>query len=270
MTIRKHSLIARNARLSRRIDVPNFEIRSGECVVLCGPNGSGKSSMLRLLAGLEPRAEGDILLDGSPLLSRNRREIASLVAWLPQRPYLGEVVTCEAIVAAARFRFMESPALSRKEARRILERQEIAHLADRPAQEVSGGELQRVLIASLIAQDAPFMLVDEPANHLDPRHQVEAYQELGRLWQKEGKAVIVVTHDVRLANLLGPPREVRTIGVQNGRLLPEIALSDPGLGTVLSELYGVPFVERNRPGGLSVDLDPFVATSFSKNRKDVS
>src|SRR5690606_5974712 len=229
-----------------------------ECVVLCGPNGSGKSSLLRLLAGLEPRAEGSLLLDGVPLLSKNRREIASFVAWLPQRPYLGEIVTCEAIVAAARFRFMESPAYSREMARRILERQGIVHLSERPAQEVSGGELQRVLIASLIAQDAPFLLVDEPANHLDPRHQVEAYRELGRLWQEEGRAVLVVTHDVRLASLLGPPEQVRTIGVREGQLLPEIALSDPHLGTVLSDLYNVHFIQRDLPGGLSVDLSRFI------------
>src|SRR5690606_1788732 len=98
----------------------------------------------------------------------------------------------------------------------------------------------------------------------------EAYQELGRLWREEGRAVIVVTHDVRLASLLGPAEQVRVIGVKGGKLLPEIELSDPHLGAVLSDLYGVHFIERRLPGGLSVDLSRFPPSWLRSDTEELS
>lgn len=250
-------LIVRDAALPGRINVPEFIVEQGQCIVLCGPNGSGKSSLLRLLAGLERLPAGTIQLGDLDLCSQSRRVVASHIAWLPQRPYLGEVISCESIVAAARFRFLEAPDRALHEARRILGDQGIAHLAERPAQQVSGGELQRVLVASLIAQDVPFLLVDEPANHLDPRHQVSTYQKLGALWRNEGRTIVVVTHDVRLARLLGPPEKIRVIGVKDGEILPETDLASPDLREMLSALYGVDFVDPDLPGGLSVDLEAY-------------
>lgn len=248
------TVVVNNASIEGRIQVTRLEVRSGECLVLCGPNGAGKSTLLRLLAGLEPSARGEVLLDGAPLSKKSRREIASWFAWLPQRPHLAEVVTCEAVVAAARYRFLEGPMEALKGARAVLEQQGLSHLAERATHQISGGELQRVLISALIAQDAPFLLIDEPANHLDPRHQVEAYRALGKLWRSEGRGVLLVTHDVRLVPLLGPSDQIRVIGIKAGQLLPESRLDDPKLRKLLGDLYGVPFVEPQEPGGLSVDL----------------
>lgn len=247
-------LVVRDARLTGRIEVDHLSIEKGQCLVLCGPNGSGKSSLLRLLAGLEPEATGSVHLSGMNLKLAQRRAIAAEIGWLPQRPHLGEFITCESIVVAARFRFQESPARSLTEAHRILSAQGILHLAKRPASQVSGGELQRVLIASLVAQDTPFLLVDEPANHLDPLHQIRTYQRLGQLWREEGRTIVLVTHDVRLVRLLGPAEEIRIFGVKEGRLLPETSLADPRLGPLLSELYGVTYIDPDLPGGLSVNL----------------
>lgn len=249
------TLVVRGARLSGRIEFEELSISQGECLVLCGPNGSGKSSLLRLLAGLERGAAGSLRLGDIDLLTAPRRAIAAEIAWLPQRPYLAEFITCESIVAAARFRFQEGPERALAKAHGILESQGIAHLAARPASQVSGGELQRVLIASLIAQDAPFLLVDEPANHLDPRHQVSTYKRLGQLWRDEGRTIVLVTHDVRLVRLLGPPEKIRIFGVKQGRLLAETTLADSRLAGMLSDLYGVTYIDPALPGGLSVDLE---------------
>lgn len=247
-------LIVRDARLPGRIEVAHLSIDQGQCLVLCGPNGSGKSSLLRLLSGLEPEATGSLQLGEIDLLTAPRRTIAAQIGWLPQRPYLGEFITCESIVTAARFRFQESPSRALAEAHRILASQGILHLGPRPASQVSGGELQRVLIASLVAQDTPFLLVDEPANHLDPRHQVSTYKRLGQLWREEGRTIVLVTHDVRLVRLLGPAEEIRIFGVKSGRLLAETSLADGALSQMLSELYGVTYIDPDLPGGLSVNL----------------
>jgi ABC-type cobalamin/Fe3+-siderophores transport system ATPase subunit len=100
------------------------------------------------------------------------------------------------------------------------------------------------------------MLVDEPANHLDPFHQVSSYERLGRLWQQSGRTVIVVTHDVRLAQVLGPADKVRVIGIRSGGLVSETHLGAPELPRLLGDLYGVDFVPPGEPGGLAVRLNP--------------
>lgn len=246
-------LFAKDIRLGRRIAADEFSLKQGECVVLCGPNGSGKSSLLRLLAGLEKPDTGQISLDGRSLQKLSRVAIASQVAWLPQRPQLIEPIACEAVVAAARYRFTESPQIALEKAMGVLESQGIGHLIGRLAQQVSGGELQRVLIAALVAQDVPFLLVDEPANHLDPAHQLSTYRRLGELWQA-GKGVIIVSHDVRLAQLLGPPDQIRIICTSQGRLTHETTLNSPDLANTLSALYGVGFVPLSESQGLTVKL----------------
>ncbi len=246
-------LSAQNVRLGQRIEASDFSLAQGECVVLCGPNGSGKSSLLRLLAGLEKPDAGQITIDGRSLHQMSRVAIASQIAWLPQRPQLIEPIPCEAVVAAARYRFTESSQVALEKAMEVLESQSIGHLIGRLAQQVSGGELQRVLIAALVAQDVPFLLVDEPANHLDPAHQVSTYKRLGELWQS-GKGVIIVSHDVRLAQLLGPADQIRIICTSEGQLTHETRLNAPDLASTLSTLYGVDFVPQGEAQGLTVKL----------------
>lgn len=246
-------LTAKDIRLGQRIAAREFSLKQGECIVLCGPNGSGKSSLLRLLAGLEKPDAGEIMLDGRNLHEQSRVTIASQIAWLPQRPQLIEPISCEAVVAAARYRFSESPQIALEKAMGVLEAQGIGHLIGRLAQQVSGGELQRVLIAALVAQDVPFLLVDEPANHLDPAHQLSTYRRLGELWQA-GKGVIIVSHDVRLAQLLGPPDQIRIICTSQGELTQETRLDAADLASTLSILYGVSFVPLGGAQGLTVKL----------------
>src|SRR5690606_41958578 len=119
------------------------------------------------------------------------------------------------LLAHARCRFRESSARAHDAARRFLEDHEISHLSDQLTSRVSGGELQRVLFAALDALECPILLVDEPANHLDPQQQVATYQRLGRLWQQKNKTLVIVSHDLRLPCLLCPSASVRVLGIQN-------------------------------------------------------
>jgi iron complex transport system ATP-binding protein len=246
-------LVARDVSLGERIHAKEFSLSEGECVVLCGPNGSGKSSLLRLLAGLERADAGKVSIGEVDLSRMSRIAIASKIAWLPQRPQLIEAISCEAVVAAARYRFSESPQVALERAMDVLSSQGIGHLIGRLAQQISGGELQRVLVAALVAQDVPFLLVDEPANHLDPAHQLSTYRKLGELWQA-GKGVIIVSHDVRLAQLLGPADKVRIVCVNRGRIVHETRLDASDLSTTLGKLYGVDFVPQDQSQGLTVRL----------------
>lgn len=247
------SLIAQGIDLPGRIALDELRINKGSCTVVCGPNGSGKSSLLRVLAGVDPTQVGRILVDGKELAAMTSLERAACIAWLPQRSTIFSAWSVEALVAACRFRFFESPAVAEQKSVELLHEHGLKHLVGRLSSEISGGELQRVLFVSLVAQEAQFLLLDEPANHLDPKHQIYAYQTLGKLWHKR-HGVIIVSHDVRLAQLLGDPEQVQIVGIKDGRLNFQLPFSSQKLAPALHELYETPFVPRDLPGALAVDL----------------
>jgi len=236
-----------------RIALTELCITQGECLVICGPNGSGKSSLLRLLAGVDRPTAGQVKWQDKDLRSWSVSERARWIAWLPQRSTLSPAWTVEALVMSARYRFFEPEKVSREQAVTLLKQFGLKHLVGRLVQGLSGGELQRVLIVSLVAQQSEFLLLDEPANHLDPQHQIKTYQALSKLWQG-GQSVILVSHDVRLAKLLGDPARVRLLGIKQGRCVFDLKLDDAQLEQHLEQLYEVPLVARHLPGGLSLDL----------------
>src|SRR5205085_1144666 len=127
---------------------------------------------------------------------------------------------------------------SAREARAALERVGVGGVAERSLATLSGGERQRVALAGLLAQAAPILLVDEPANHLDPAQQIEVYRLLGELW-REGKSIVLVTHDINLLRHLADPERVQVAGIEGGKLAFRCPLSAPTLPEQLGALFGV-------------------------------
>lgn len=216
----------------------SLNLRPGELLALVGPNGAGKTSLLRVMLGLQAPTKGNVSLDGATLAELSPREKAARVAWLPQHSVSTEELSALEAVTAARFRFDEPHGVAAREARAALTRVGVASVAERALGTLSGGERQRVALAALLAQSAPILLVDEPANHLDPAQQIDVYRLLGELW-REGKSVVCVTHDVNLLRHLGAPERVRVAGVAQGRLRFELPLSAPRLPDELGALFGV-------------------------------
>lgn len=234
-----------------RLEPCDLSLAQGSCTVLVGPNGAGKSTLLRLVAGLLAPSSGSAALRGQPAFELTPRERAALVAWLPQLPEIDGHLTTDEAVSLARYRFPETASQRRDVARRLLEERGAGHLLGRELGTLSGGEVQRVLLTALRAQEAPLLLVDEPANHLDPKAQIETYEMLGELWQR-GAALCLVTHDIRLCEWLGPADDVLVVGVERGRIEWRLSLADPELAVALERIYGVPFVPRGMAGGLSL------------------
>jgi iron complex transport system ATP-binding protein len=222
---------------------------------LVGPNGAGKSTALELLSGLVRPSSGMATLSGRPAPQLHERERAGLVAWLPQRPNVDGLLTAAEVVAFARYRYAERPSESLRQAELLLESAGAKHLARARMDALSGGEVQRVLLAALRAQNAPLMLVDEPANHLDPLAQVQTYEALGQLWQAEQAALCLVTHDLRLCSLLGPPSRILVVAFAAGRIVWRFPLDSSELPRALGKLYGVPFASFGAPGGLGIAVD---------------
>jgi iron complex transport system ATP-binding protein len=212
-------------------------LKTGEFLALVGPNGAGKTTLLRTALALLRPTSGEIRVDSRPIASMPPRERAAELAWLPQQSLVPEPVSALETVLVARYRFGEPPAVARKEALSALERVGMQSFAERFVSELSGGERQRVAIAALLAQGARFLLVDEPANHLDPARQAETYALLGALLGG-GVGILCVTHDVNL--LVHAGGSPRIAGLADGSLRFDTMLGAEALPERLAELFGVP------------------------------
>lgn len=211
------------------LDELSFAVFSGEFFVVIGPNGSGKTTLLKALARLVSPWRGETTLFGKPLAAYGRRELARLVAVVPQQVSLDFPFTVAETVLMGR-----SPHLGLLEAEKAADYEQaeaamrftdVLHLASRRLDQLSGGERQRVIIARAICQQPRLLLLDEPTASLDPAHQVQIMDLLERLRAENGVTVVMASHDLNLAAIygttllllkdgtavqVGPPREVLT------------------------------------------------------------
>lgn len=193
------------------LDDVSLEMHPGEIVGLVGPNGAGKSSLLRVIGGTLAAARGTVLLEGVDLSRLSPALRARRVAVVPQSSHLPEAFTAGEVVLMGRTPYLPLFGGERPHdyevVRGALERTATDSLAERRMGELSGGELQRVLVARALAQitdgDAPeqeprVLLLDEATAHLDLRHQT-AIWGLVRGLARSGLIVVAALHDLNLA-----------------------------------------------------------------------
>ncbi len=181
----------------------DLHINRGEYIGIIGPNGSGKSTLLRLMAGLLKPRQGQTLLENKQLFKLMRKEIAQQISYVPQTilPLPGFFV--KGVVAMGRYPYSKGLLTTEPRADTLiaqaLSETGLAGFGDRQFNTLSGGEQQRVIIASALAQQTDLMLLDEPTSALDIRHQQGIYKLLKELSHKQNKTIVVVTHDINLA-----------------------------------------------------------------------
>jgi iron complex transport system ATP-binding protein len=214
----------------------SLRLEAGDFLALVGPNGAGKTTLMRAVLGLVATSGGRVLVGSEPTSTLTPRARARELAWLPQQALPAEPVPALEAVMAARYRFDETRMATRHAAEQALGRVGLAGRATSLLSELSGGERQRVAIASLLAQEARFLLLDEPANHLDPAQQGETYGLLGRL-RSEGIGILCITHDVNLLNHVRGA--TRVAGLSDGKLHFTLDFAAPELPDRLSALFGV-------------------------------
>jgi iron complex transport system ATP-binding protein len=175
---------------------------TGSWIALIGPNGAGKSTLLRAIAQLLPH-EGRIGFDGDPAQNLSRRRVAQLVAYVPQRPMLPDGMTVTEYVLLGRTPYISYLGRESRQDRQVvgtlLDRLELVPLADRPLDALSGGEVQRVVLARALAQDAPVLLLDEPTAALDVGHQQHVLELIDELRREHELTVLSAFHDLTLA-----------------------------------------------------------------------
>lgn len=184
------------------IDSLDLTIPSGSVTAIVGPNGCGKSTLLAGLARLQAPIKGAVLLNGKAINTMRSREVARLLALLPQDASAPDGLTVSELI---RFGRQPHQGLLRQWSEHdqaivqaALEVADLKELADRPLDSMSGGQRQRAWIAMAIAQDTPLLLLDEPTSALDLGHQIEVFELIQQL-ARVGKTVVMVVHDLSSA-----------------------------------------------------------------------
>jgi iron complex transport system ATP-binding protein len=210
--------------------------RPGEIVGVLGPNGAGKSTLLAVLSGILRPRSGGVRLAGRDVFALGHAERARGLSMVPQRTDAAFGPLVRSVVLMGRF--AHSPGIfgygpdDRAAAEEAMAEAGVAHLADRPVSELSGGEQKRVFIARALAQRAAVMLFDEAASGLDPARAVEIHDLLARKC-RQGAAVILTIHDLNLAALYCD----RMIFLKQGRVSAAGPTKDVFTKDVISRVY---------------------------------
>lgn len=234
----------------------SFTLNAGQFIAIVGPNGAGKSTLLRVLAGVIPY-RGALRFAGEELAKMNLAARARGIAYLPQNGGVYWPMRVRDIVALGRLPFGATlQRLSPSDTilvERAMEDCNVTEFAERSAPSLSGGELSRVLLARLIASDAPIILADEPAASLDPAHQIAVMQLLERK-AAEGKTVVAISHDIALAARYAE----RMIVMEDGRIAAAdtpTALLDSG---ILERIFRIRFHRIAVEGGTALTISPLI------------
>lgn len=224
----------------------DIDLNAGELLGIIGPNGAGKSSLLRCMSGLEQHYTGAVSIDSDEIRHIKAADLAKILAFLPQSRDLQWPLSVKYLVELGRIPHQGfNRHLSDEDRQAVIQAMqsaEVEHLADRPANHLSGGELARVMMARMLASQADILLADEPTAALDPYHQLHVMELFKAHTQRQGSAVVVL-HDLNLAQRFCD----RLVLMQYGKVVavgsPNQVLSDE----LLAKVYGIS-VSRNTDG----------------------
>lgn len=231
----------------------NLTISKGGFTGIIGPNGSGKTTLLKCLVKLAAPIAGEIRLAGQNQAVLSTREIARIVGVVPQKWEASVPFTVGEIVAMGRFPYLKRFSPESDEdyqlAAEAMNLTQTLHLKDCPVTELSGGELQRVIIAQALAQSPRILLLDEPTAALDIHHQLEILEVIMTLRETRALTVVAVMHDLNLASHYCD----HLVLLQNGSIFssgaPETVLTE----TNLEQVYGTK---------VRISTDPLTAKLF--------
>ncbi len=198
----------------------SLKVNTGERICLLGPNGCGKTTLLKAIAGII-ESSGEVLIDGKPFFNLPRKEIAKQIAVMEQLESIYFPYTVFQTVMLGRYAHIHGSAFSaptkqdKQQVNKALEAVDLTMLKDNMITALSGGQLQRVFLARIIAQNPKIILLDEPTNHLDLKNQIHTIDFLKKHSEKNNITIIGVFHDLNLAMRLSD----EMVFMKNGQLV---------------------------------------------------
>ncbi len=234
---------------TRVVDRLSVNIQSGEFIAIVGPNGAGKSTLLKLMAGLLSDFEGSLEFMGRPIADYKPGELARKVAFVPQETHVVFPFTVDEMILMGRMPYRQSVLFDTEAddefVRKAMVLTETEHLAGKMFAEISGGERQRVVLASALAQTPEVLLLDEPTVYLDMKHQLGFYQILARLNAQQRMTIVAVTHDINLA----ARHAGRMLAILDGAIAADGTPDQVLTADKLHEVFGITADIIDRPDG---------------------
>lgn len=178
----------------------SFSLDRGQVMCVLGVNGAGKSTLLKCLNRILTPQRGSVLVEGEDLLLMNQASVARRMGYVPQRHPETQLSVFEAVLMGRKPHIRWS--LNAKDyalVENIITQMGIAHLAMRPVSQLSGGELQKVIIARALAQSPAILLLDEPTSNLDLKNQLEVMGLICRIVATQNLSAVVAIHDLNIA-----------------------------------------------------------------------
>ena len=210
-------------------------VEPGSLLAVVGPNGSGKTTLLRVLLGLLRPAEGVVTLEGRPLATWSRGDLARAIGVVPQREEEVFPLRVEEAVMLGRYPHLgplaPPGAADRAAVERAMERTDVHRFRDRATDRLSAGEAQRVRVARALAQEPALLVLDEPTASLDVRHEMELF-ELVRGLADQGLGALIVTHHLNLAARYADRMLLLDGGRTAGQGTPALVLTEDAVSRV--------------------------------------
>lgn len=212
----------------------SLEVSPQKLTAFIGPNGAGKSTLLSIMSRLTKKDQGVLSIKGREIESWNSQELAQELTILKQKINYQAKLTVEELVSFGRFPYSRGRLRSEdwEKIRETLNYLELTNLKDRYINSLSGGQLQRVFIAMVLAQDTDFILLDEPLNNLDIKQSVSMMQILRRLVEELGKTIININMASQYADEI--------VAFKDGQVFSKGSTDQIMQADLLSQLYEIP------------------------------
>jgi len=188
-------------RASRKVleDV-SFCVQNSQCIAILGNNGAGKSTLLKCIDRIFPTQNGTVAVDGENVFEMTKTAMAQNIAYVPQTTKSINMTVFDSILLGRKpYIKWDATSEDRKIVSDIIRKMKLEPFALRNVSELSGGEVQKVMLARALAQEPKLLLLDEPTSNLDPRNQHEVLQIVKNIAQEHNICVAIIIHDLNLA-----------------------------------------------------------------------
>lgn len=215
----------------------SFTLPENKMISFIGSNGAGKSTLLNIVARTLLRDKGDIIIKDKHMEAYKSNELAKILAILNQSNHLNVRLKVKELVSFGRFPYSKNNLtdVDHRIVEETLELFNLTDLADRYLDQLSGGQKQLAYIAMVIAQDTPYIFLDEPLNNLDMKHSVQVMKTLKRVVEEKGKTIMVVIHDINFVSVYAD----YIFALKEGKIIAKGTKEEMMNSKILNEVYNM-------------------------------